>query len=106
MFKYINKAINNPGKLILHLIALPFCIFIILIIRLIRPVIIIRIGPIRADVIGASMQRTEYYLTYLDVNKLKPLDFFYFNHKPPNQQWELMVRRKLVVNQIFFYEVL
>ena len=97
-----SKVFNKFVKLFYYppliLIALP----IVIVIRIIAPIKLIRFGFIRSDVIGASIVTTEYYLSYLDIHNLKPLDFFYFDSPAPNKQWKIMTKRILRVN--FFYK--
>ena len=88
---------------IIYLNVLMPCLITIFIVRILRPIIFIRFGPIRSDVLGASMQVSEYYLSSKEINPENFIDLFYFNSKSPNKQWELMIRRQLKVNQFIRY---
>lgn len=82
------------------MIAFPLVLFV----RIIRPFIQIRFGPIRNDVIGHFSFDTEYYLSEREVNKTKTLDLFYFQcSDSPNEQWELMVKRFFRIHILFKY---
>jgi len=84
----------------LYVLVSPF----VLLVRIIKPVFQIRFGPIRNDVIGHFAFDTENYLTERDINKTKMLDLFYFQcDESPNNQWELMVKRKFNHNSIIKY---
>ena len=64
----------------------------------------VRFGPVRSDVIGHSVFDPEYYLCERELTNSKTLDFFYFEGKKfPNEQWKLMLRRTLRINNIFRY---
>jgi len=77
---------------------------IVCIVRLIRPLVLIRFGPIRSDVIGHFVFDPEYYLSKRELNKVRTIDFFYFQSSPsPNEQWALMIRRHLRVFPIVWY---
>lgn len=79
-------------------------ILVILMIRVLRPLILIRFGPVRSDVIGHNVFDPEYYLSERELERDTSIDCFYFRSKtPPNEQWSLMIRRHLLVNRIFFY---
>ena len=75
---------------------------IICFVRLIKPIIFIRFGPIRSDVIGHNVFDVEYYLSEKELFKNNSIDFFYFEpNNPPNHQWSLMIQRHLRVNPFF-----
>ena len=87
--------------------SLPFCIIavpLVLVVRIIRPFLVIRFGPIRNDVIGHFAFDTEYYLTESDIDKANTFDLFYFPcFESPNAQWELMVKRSFKTHVLFKY---
>ena len=86
-----------------YLVALP----IMLIIRLLRPLALIKLGKIRSSIIGHYVFDTEYYLCEKDINSIRSLDFFYydfeFTNKPTNTQWDKMVRRHMRVHPFVAY---
>ena len=90
------------SKIPIYLIIIPF----IIIVRIIRPLIFIRFGKIHSYIIGHFIADTEYYLNEKKLQKIKSIDFFYYYFKytsfknPPNEQWDLMVRRKLFINPL------
>jgi putative glycosyltransferase (TIGR04372 family) len=85
---------------LLYIPAIP----LVLVIRIIRPLIWIRIGHIRSDVIGHSVFDPEYYLAEREVENSATFDCFYFLSKnPPNEQWSLMVRNHLKICPLFRY---
>ena len=84
----------------LYLITLPLVLFV----RIIKPIIQIRFGPIRNDVIGHFVFDTEYYLTVKDLDQSKSFDFFYFLcSESPNKQWEIMVKRVMKTHPLIKY---
>ena len=94
---------NKIKQLVIYLLLIMPSLIIIFVVKILRPWVHIRFGPIRSDVLGASMQVSEYYLSSRDINPEKFVDFFYFESPPPNKQWEIMIRRQLKVNQLFRY---
>ena len=99
----ITTFIYKLKKLFFYIIFSPFCIIFILFSRIISPFILIRTGPVRSDVIGASVQATEFYLSFIKIHKLNSIDFFYLNSVPPNKQWYKMIKREIKINSFFFY---
>ena len=95
--------LHKIKQLTIYLLAFLPSLIIILIARSLKQFVTIRFGPIRSDVLGASMQVSEFYLSSRDLNPEKFVDFFYFNSSTPNKQWELMIRRQLKVNQFIRY---
>ena len=83
---------------------------LILLVRILRPIILIRFGRICAFVIGHFVFDTEYYLTEKKIEKIKSLDLFYFDYKyknlknnPLNTQWHKMISRHLLVHPFISY---
>ena len=77
---------------------------IVIIVRFIRPIILIRFGSVRSDVIGNSAFNVEYYLSESELENRKTLDFFYFQTSiMPNEQWALMVRRHFRIHSFVKY---
>ena len=77
---------------------------IILVVRLIRPFILLRFGPFRSDVIGHMVFYLEYYLSEREMTGSKTFDCFYFQTSVhPNEQWTLMTKRFIRVSPIFYY---
>ena len=77
------------------------CVFVI---RLLRPVVLIRVGPIRNDRIGhfaidAAEQKVR---RQLDSAK-NHYDLFWLPSRSCNLQWEKMIRRELPVNNLVKY---
>jgi len=80
--------------------AIPFVILS----RILKPVLHIRFGHIRNDVIGHFVFDTEYYLTKKNLDNIKTLDLFYFHHKKmPNDYWPKMVKRSMAVYPLVKY---
>jgi putative glycosyltransferase (TIGR04372 family) len=107
----INEVKNGRNAVLLYKIkqiiiylnvSIP-CLITIFIVRILRPIVIIRFGAIRSDVLGASMQVSEFYLSSKEINPENFIDLFYFNSKSPNKQWELMIRKQLKANQFIRY---
>ena len=91
-------------KLFLGLVFEILIVPVVLLVRIIRPLVLIRFGPLRSDVIGNSTLNLEYYLSKRELEKSNTLDFFYFTAPPPNDQWSLMVfRQQLRVNPLVRY---
>nr|NQU89366.1 TIGR04372 family glycosyltransferase [Bacteroidota bacterium] len=77
---------------------------VVLIVRIIRPLIWIRFGGVRSDVIGNSVFNAEYYLSERALNQSNTLDLFYFQFPIfPNEQWALMIRRHLRIHPLVRY---
>ena len=70
------------------------CVFII---RLIKPLIWIRIGKLYAGRIGHFVPDAAEHYTRGFIQEKKTLDFFYFFGAVTNEQWARMVRRNLKV---------
>lgn len=93
------KNINIIDKA-LDIIAIPF----VLISRIIRPLVYIRFGSIRNDVIGHFVFDVEYYLSRKDISKIKTHDLFYFlQKKMPNKYWPIMVKRLITIHPFVKY---
>ena len=76
---------------------------VVILVRFARPLVWIRFGAIRSDVIGNSVQNMEYYLSAKELEKHTMRDCFYFRDVPANEQWALMIRRTVHVRPIFRY---
>lgn len=77
---------------------------LVLLVRLIRPLVWIRFGPIISSTIGHFVYDMEYYLKEKEFEQSRKLDFFYFEHTPPsNTQWADMVCRHVKVHPIVRY---
>ena len=95
-FSFLIKMISMP----LYLFVIP----IVLLSRISRPLIQIRFGPIGNHVLGHFSFDTEYYLTDMDISRSKTVDFFYFrSSQSANEQWEIMVKRKMRVHPLTAY---
>lgn len=96
------KAVSKGGVRVLlskaiTLLTLPTLLPVILIIRLIRPVVLIRFGHLRSNLFGLFAFETEVYLSECDsgIHGRRTVDIFY--HLPPvcNDQLKKMWERKL-----------
>ena len=101
---FILEIINfiSVSFIFLSKILIYFCVFLILIfIRIIRPLILVRIGNLWSFRIGHFAANTELYLCEKDANINSPhkfiFDFFYFEEPISNHQLMLMWKRKLIV---------
>tara|TARA_Y100000588_G_scaffold395023_2_gene519201 strand:- start:908 stop:2194 length:1287 start_codon:yes stop_codon:yes gene_type:complete len=98
-FKVV-KILKLPIDLIGYTLAVPVVLFV----RLIRPLVLIRFGPIHSRALGHSVFDSEYYLCEREIENSKTVDCFYFDSQtPPNEQWALMVQRNLRINSVFRY---
>jgi len=105
----INKFLKNPsspvtirGKIIKLGVILTL-LMPVLLIRVIRPIILIRFGRIQTDRIGQFINDTEYYLCQRDAHHrtFKSIDLFYYDHEPvSNIQVDAMARRVINVSSI------
>lgn len=96
----IIRAVYLPVDLFAYILAVPAVLFV----WLIRPLVWIRFGSVRSDVIGPSVFDPEYYLCEREIKNIRSVDCFYFeSKKPPNDQWALMVQRHLRIHPIFRY---
>ena len=100
---YLSRIISKTFGTAIFIILFVPILAINILIRFIKPLVKIRFGCLRSDVIGNSSLYVEYYLSNRELNNDKSLDFFYFDVKPPNYQWALMVRRKMLVYPIIRY---
>lgn len=94
LFRKLSKLYGIP----LMLLAVPT----ILMIRLLRPLILIRFGCLMSLRIGHFSVNTEVYLCRRDVNKNKKptLDLFYYHEKMCNKQLGKMWKRILYISYI------
>lgn len=86
------------------MISIPFAFVSILLMILIRPLILIRVGFLHSDRIGHFAANTELYLCEKDLldDGLGSIDLFYFARKPCNMQLARMWSRELIVFPKFF----
>ena len=100
LIRKLHVGVRYGITLPIYLLAVP----IVLIVRSIRPLIWLRFGPIRSDVIGNSAFNVEYYLSERELEKTNSIDLFYFSTlNLCNEQWGLMVRRHLHVHPLVRY---
>ena len=100
LFKLIYSFTSRLLKLPLTVIAIP----IVISLRLLKPILHTRFGPVRNDVIGHFVFDTEYYLSKKELENIKTFDFFYFQHnKMPNEYWPKMVQRSMTVHPLVKY---
>ena len=96
---------RKSRKVILVFFDVIFCALSVppvLFVRLIKPLILIRIGHVRSDALGHSVFDPEYYLSEKEIQNNKAFDIFYFQTREhPNTYWSLMVRRTLRMNYFF-----
>jgi len=91
----------------LHFIVL--ALILVLLVRLIRPLLLIRFGYFNSSIIGSFVHEAEYYLSKKDYEKTKSIDLFYYRYKyeshrkPSNEQWDIMVRRHIHVSPFVSY---
>ena len=94
----------------LLLLPLSFLIFfpIVVVIRILRPFYLIRIGFISNGIFGHFTFEPEYYLSKKNQSSAKSLDlFFFYSIKSVNKQWEKMVKRNIHVYSFvrFIYDL-
>lgn len=83
---------------------LPIAFVAVLIVRMMRPLVLIRFGLVRSDAMGHSAFDPEWYLSEREIENGQSLDYFYFQRvKSPNEQWETMVRRNLRIRSFARY---
>lgn len=100
----LRRKLRKLLLLPLRFLSLAAAIPVVLLIRGIRPILWIRFGPIRSDVMGHFVFNTEYYLCRRDNSQFVSLDLFCFEHNPPvNKQWALMVQRAFIVHSLNYY---
>lgn len=90
-------AVWLKAKALLKLAVIPFAIPVVLVIRLLRPLIIIRFGQLRSDRIGHFVGNTEMYLCERDVGIYDPrtFDVFYCSSHICNHKLKEMWGRHL-----------
>ena len=105
----IRRKVQRMVLLPVELFFICFALFLVFLVRLLRPLVLIRFGSITSYIIGSFVFETEYFLSKKDYEKTKSIDFFYYRYKyeshkkPPNEQWDLMVRRHFRVNPFVSY---
>tara|TARA_B100000700_G_scaffold305609_1_gene379824 strand:+ start:366 stop:1631 length:1266 start_codon:yes stop_codon:yes gene_type:complete len=97
----IKIILNYFFSVIFTSIFIPLAILI----RVIKPLVHIRIGCLRNDVIGNSIYNAEYYLCQKKIIPLKTLDLFYLQDSQGlvNKQWHKMLKKKFKPHFIFRY---
>jgi len=87
------KVVNRMSKLALALLAIPAMVLV----RLLRPFILVRFGQIASSRIGHFAWNTELYLCERDAAKptIKTIDLFYYNASICNYQLKKMWDRVL-----------
>ena len=96
----LQRALHLSTLPIVWALMSPVAIIGVIIIRAIRPWVLVRIGTIRTCRIGHFCMDASLHLAY---GALKPagdrtLDFFWIAKKTSNEQWARMVRRQLSVH--------
>jgi putative glycosyltransferase (TIGR04372 family) len=87
-----------------NLLFIVFAIPFVLLIRIVRPLIHVRVGSVRNDVVGHFIFDTEYYLSLKEISKIKTLDLFYFLAKTmPNKYWPIMVKRSMIIHPFVYH---
>ena len=94
--------IRKLRKLLVMLLFLPLTLPAVLIVRALRPLVLIRLGPLKSEVIGVFAGATEMYLCWRDagLDNPKTFDIFYHNRQPCNQQLKKMWDRRLHVSRL------
>ena len=82
---------------LLSLFHAPWAIFLVLLIRSLRPFIFIRIGQLYSGRIGHFVPDAAEHHLRQSLQKRKTHDFYYFFGGISNEQWEKMARRNLNV---------
>lgn len=79
---------------------LPFILPTLLIVRALRPVLVIRFGRLRGDRLGHLVLEPEFYLCERDVglHDIRTRDFFYFSQPTCNRQLKRMLKRLVSVS--------
>lgn len=100
LFRKMKRALQILCKLQLYILAVPFAVPVVLVLRIIRPWLLVRWGGLINDRIGHFAGNTEMYLCERDaginVPKQRYLDFFYMTYRPVcNQQLATMWKRVL-----------
>jgi putative glycosyltransferase (TIGR04372 family) len=100
----VHRKLGILIKLLSKLIlTIPF-IPVVLLVRIIRPLVLIRFGSLLSHVIGHFVFDAEYYLSEKELEGQKAFDLFFFaGTTEANKQWALMVRRHLRVHPIVRY---
>lgn len=86
-----------------YLFLIPFSVFIVIVIRLLRPIVLVRLGPLFSRRIGHFAINTELYLCRRDgrANRKHILDIFYHQKPICNHQLKKMWNRILPVSPFF-----
>jgi putative glycosyltransferase (TIGR04372 family) len=98
-FAAIRRKAVGLGKPLVYWLLVLAALPVVVAVRLARPVVRIRFGSIRSDVIGHFVFDPEYYLSWREDAGFNFVDFFFFHApSPPNKHWIIMVARTLKVH--------
>ena len=101
------RFLRNMGwfetfKLLCEIGLIPLALGVVLLIRILRPLILIRFGQLRSERIGHFSLNTELYLCEKDVGKqpISSIDLFCHNYPISNKQLKKMWDRTLLVSEL------
>jgi putative glycosyltransferase (TIGR04372 family) len=94
-FKFVSK-IRQIIKFFVSIVFTVLCLPFAILIRLVKPIIHIRIVCLRNDVIGNSVMNAEYYLCQKKQEFHRTFDFFYLQDtfSTLNKHWTKMLKKK------------
>ena len=97
--------IQNQLNKIFNFIIVLFFIPLILLLRIIRPLCLIKVGYINSEHLGHLVYETAYFSIKQSIEKKKIYRIFYFrNHdKIPNKYWVKFAKRYISVNRLVYY---
>lgn len=98
--KAIERGIESPVKAFKVILCFP----ILIIIRLISPFLLIRLGSLNSIRMGHYFFDIEYYLNERRANKIKSIDVFYISRRPAvNSFVEIIAKRHIIILSIAMY---
>lgn len=97
------------ARWLLNILLLPIIVPILLVVRILHPIIPIRLGRLRGERLGHLVLEPEFYLCERDLGMhgSRTYDFFYFTQPPCNRQIYRMLKRLIWISPMIrpLYEV-
>ena len=100
----VRTAVIETAKLPFQMLGVLLAIPVVLVVRIIRPIKLVRFGALRSDLIGHMVFDSEYYLSERETLEEHSLDLFYFQTRlVPNSFYPEMLRRHFRISPIYRY---
>jgi len=107
VWQKIRKPLRILLKFLFNLPGFLLAIPVVLLIRILKPIVLVRFGQFGSEIIGHTIFYLEYYLSKHEGKNSKIIDCFYFPTHDipdrPNLHWDLMIRKHVRISPIFYY---